>query len=701
MIEEHEEQLLEAFRSFTKLERTLRQMIGEALSTHFGTQWNKQIPRHIRERIEGKMRDVSENDLGPERERNLLAFADFSELVAIAQYFWDEVFHIWFSDKQITFGLFEEVRSYRNALMHSVLLPKQCPTFISLCQGFTKQLESVPRETIFALADKSIPVTSRIPKVQTPTTEDQTAFHQRVSTILGEMTGLFEGERDALLEYIERNLSLCTLVLLEQVRHKFINLPKTDTKMDALAKRLPPERPKPPDQKWKLNAGKWLKWAAGSYLPYRYWMMTNDQIDDEIETMSHNYEAWLYSSYAKLLRKAPRRFVYGSYLHIGDLLDQNKIVLWVLVDNLPLFSQGMLVKQLGEHGFRITKMIRQIAMLPSETSSSRKSALVGRLPNQIPENVSEKEALLEAWQSRTDKRIVVLEKPDDLENIDQYQAELFIYVYNRLDSLWHTPASKDFEREAEIEVALARLVSKLSTAMTQIEQRDPALLVISTDHGSIYLHNQSEKLPIPPSATKDDTYEKHRRFIRTSRPDALSDAEWFYLDKDEFHLYHNYAVARGWRYIDSRPRGFTHGGLSPEETIVPMLICELGESEFERLKPIYEQATEPLRLGRPGRLAIRVRNPYRIPIGDLEISLSDYGLTFPPTEVEPQMEAVTEAIEFQLPAKMTVEQDAVFVKLTARFIAGGQPRYHVTKLRIKVRQLFKTDLDDDFGAMFS
>ena len=65
------------------------------------------------------------------------------------------------------------------------------------------------------------------------------------------------------------------------------------------------------------------------------------------------------------------------------------------------------------------------------------------------------------------------------------------------------------------------------------------------------------------------------------------------------------------------------------------------------------------------------------------------------------MEAVTEAIDFQLPAKMKVDQDAVFVNLTVRFITGGQPRSHPAKLRIKVRQLFKTDLDDDFGAMFS
>jgi hypothetical protein len=586
MIEEHEEQLVEAFRSFTRLERILRRTIGEALCARFGTQWTRQIPRSISERIEQRMHNVSESNLGPERESDLLASADFSELVSLVEYYWDEVFHSRFQEKQITFGLLEEVRNYRNALMHSALLAKQCPTFVGLCEAFIKQLENAPRDAVPRLLDEFVLESPQTPEERIPTTKNQIAFHQLISSTLNRMTGLFEGERDALTGYVERNLGLCTPVVLEMIRHKFSGLPKTDVRIDALASRLPPERPKPPQPKWGLDAGKWLKWAANSYLPYRYWMIMNNQVDSEIEAMGDAYETWLYSSYVKLLRKAPQRFVYSSYTRIIKLLEQDKVVLWILIDNLPLFSQSVLMRYLSEHGFRVLEMIRQISMLPSDSAASRRSALTGRLPSQIPEDKSEMQAFGEAWQSRTDKRIAVLKDLRDLENLDQYQADLFVYVYSRLDSLWHTPSSKDFEHEEEIEMALARLVAKLCAAMTQLTQRDPALLVISTDHGSIYLHEQSRKLPIPLSAVKDVSYEKHRRFIRTSRQDALNSVDWFYLDKDEFHLHHSYAIARGWRYIETRPRGFTHGGLSPEETIIPLLVCELGESEFERIRPI-------------------------------------------------------------------------------------------------------------------
>lgn len=237
--------------------------------------------------------------------------------------------------------------------------------------------------------------------------------------------------------------------------------------------------------------------------------------------------------------------------------------------------------------------------------------------------------------------------------------------------------------------------------MRRLSESTPAALVISTDHGATYLRPQGQQLIIPPSARKDNNYKNHRRFIRTDRKEVLNNDEWFFLDKNLFALHDNYAVARGWRYIERQPQGYTHGGLSPEETILPFLICELGENEFERLQPIYEQATKPLRLGVVGSLAVRVRNPYRDIIEDLEIKLTDFGITFTPIDIEPQMEAQTERVDIMIPAKTSVEHDSIWVNIFVRFSVGGQERTDISKLRVKIRQLFKTELDDEFGAMFS
>jgi hypothetical protein len=428
-------------------------------------------------------------------------------------------------------------------------------------------------------------------------------------------------------------------------------------------------------------------------------MMANGQTDKELEAMSITYEDWLYRSYPELLNKSPERFVFGSYHHINKYLEQNKKVLWILIDNLPLFYLSRLTRQLNDYGFKVVELVRQISMLPSYTEVSRISALAGRLHNQIPKTGIEREIVCDAWQARTKRAVVWLEDLRALENASQYEAELFIYVYGRLDRLWHTPDNKDFNREEEIEAALANFFSKISKSFNKLAQRDPTVLIISTDHGATYLPFGSEKLSIPPSAIKDEAYEKHRRFVSISTKDTLNKAEWFYLDKDIYYLHQSYAIARGWRFIGERMRSFTHGGLSPEETIVPLLVLTSEQTEFERLQPLYEQASEPVRLGRPSNLVIRVRNPYQMTMENLEISLSDFGLIFPAIDVDPEMEAQTSALEITLPSKMRVEQDSIVVNLHARFTTGNQQRSQTAVVIIKVKQLFKTEFDDDFGAM--
>src|SRR5689334_7975659 len=139
MIDEHEELLADAFRSFTKLERTLRHRIGETLSRKLGTQWTLHLPSTIRERLEQKLQNAHENVYGPDRDSDLLNYADFSEMVSIIEYYWEDIFSALFDDKEITKGLFETLRGSRNALMHSVLLPSQCPTFISMCNELVQK----------------------------------------------------------------------------------------------------------------------------------------------------------------------------------------------------------------------------------------------------------------------------------------------------------------------------------------------------------------------------------------------------------------------------------------------------------------------------------------------------------------------------------------------------------------------------------
>ena len=125
MIEEHEEQLVDTFRHFNRLERALRQAISKSLSRQLGASWIRQAPTSMVEKWRETMLEALEQDDGPERDENLIDFADFSELASlVVDHFWGSAFENLLGDLEITKGRFDQIRRYRNSLMHSVLKPK-------------------------------------------------------------------------------------------------------------------------------------------------------------------------------------------------------------------------------------------------------------------------------------------------------------------------------------------------------------------------------------------------------------------------------------------------------------------------------------------------------------------------------------------------------------------------------------------------
>jgi len=114
----------QAFNTFMRFEKNLRRAILADLNQEYGPRWPKKIPSLTLERCETKRDKSLQTGWGPGREPALLDYADFRELAGIIQYCWD-VFETRFGSEPIVLGKLEEIRLFRNALMHSnIRLPK-------------------------------------------------------------------------------------------------------------------------------------------------------------------------------------------------------------------------------------------------------------------------------------------------------------------------------------------------------------------------------------------------------------------------------------------------------------------------------------------------------------------------------------------------------------------------------------------------
>ena len=694
---DNDELLAQAFKTFVRFEQNLRRAILADLSQEYGPLWPKKIPSTTLESCEAKRNKNVQVGWGPKRESTLLDYADFSELSGIVGYCWD-VFESRFGNKEIVLGRLEEIRLFRNALMHSNMRPEDCCRMIALCEELdskcTLVLEKVkpPRETPPVI--RGVPEKRR-PEESLAADEEALAFFEQMKQVLDKMSGRLDGEFIALKGYLSQQISRCSPALLEYVRGKFKRLLTANATVDKLLEALPPAKPSPPQTGWRTK--KWVSWAVNQYIPYRQWLINHGQYNSMVEEQGLEYEEWLYKSYPKLLTHTGR-LVFGTYTYIKREIDNGHRVLWVLIDNLACFWSPILIKALLDNDLTPSEApIYQLAMLPSETSISRTSALLGLLPSQLANN-DVTVAFEDAWHARGVGNVHIISSLDELAEISQYDAELFLFVYNRLDYLAHTPDHQVDDREDEIRFVLSKLASKLSLAVKSLAELGTVRLVISSDHGSTKLHERGKKVDVPPSAAEDETYEKHRRFIRTRQLDSLNSCDWFTLPADRFGLHDDYAIAKDASFISSRPLGYTHGGLTPEETLVPLLIFEPGT--LQRLDLHFEQNSPAIRPGRPQKLSLLVSNPFPLAIEGLEIVLPEYGVRFGPLHIEPKTETATEERQIELPPKIPVEGGVTYVDLTAIFKVAGVSSSQPTKLKLKIRQLYVSEIAEEFGDMF-
>lgn len=465
---------------------------------------------------------------------------------------------------------------------------------------------------------------------------------------LSAMSGKVMGEFRALKRCLEENLSDCTRLALEKIRLAFKDLAEAQEELDKLEQKLPPPQPTLPDETWETD--EWIRWGVEQYIPFKKWLIDNNQYSEIAFKTSRLYEEWLYSNYPSFIHH-PECLVYGVFKQVDKLLSEGKRVLWLFVDNLPVYWLPYALKAFTNHRMVLAcEPQYTFAMLPSVTSISRKAALAGQLPSQIDVSTYDITAFIESWHKKGVHEVKIVEQVDKLPETVQSPAQIYLLIYNQLDYIAHTPEHRLTNRQFEIETKLNYLAGKVEEAMEILGQLGDACVFVSTDHGSTSLSEKAVKLAVPPSAKLDENFEQHRRFIRIADASALNQHDWFVLSADLFGLPETYAVAKGERFIERKPGGYTHGGLTPEETIIPMIIFQPGSVATELLLS-FAHISEPVRRGRIQSFRLAVDNPFSLAITSLEIFLPKFGIHTKLARIPPTTRGETEELEIRLQEK--------------------------------------------------
>jgi hypothetical protein len=410
---------------------------------------------------------------------------------------------------------------------------------------------------------------------------------------------------------------------VQEVRKKFRYCPGiSENQLNALCYCVKPDRPTllGPEEEW--SSVEWIRWTAEEYVPYRMWQVHNDYYDEDLEQTVARFTEWYISEYATI-HKDPDLSLTHCLRPLSSNRSENEFSIVLLVDCLPLAFMDLLDDALRNVGFSRHNLHYRFAALPTITEYNKAALLSG----EWQESAGTYEAILKTraiteWGS---KQVVYL---SNLKSMSEMAApqEATIAVLNFVDGdeLLHSDVeSKNTTYEEELHRLFARIaesVSRLSQQWTG--PREQLSVYVVTDHGACRILEKEKRSFDSTVVNKLFANEKHRfSAVVEDQIDEIPENLWvlghrfkrpFVSENTTYFLPKGHNTVRQ----AGRVKGYMHGGVTPEEVIVPAAQYKLvkaawktSAARFLNLDLIRETGRAKFYIQRVVTLEVEIQNP--------------------------------------------------------------------------------------------
>lgn len=375
----------------------------------------------------------------------------------------------------------------------------------------------------------------------------------------------------------------------------------------AIQTALPPAEPS--DLPSSATPSAVLQWATAEYLPYRRWQAslpsTQRQPAARVATLATQFEDWLLAHYPALLVSPNNGLLHIQQAETLRFTRTQEVTLWVVPDGLGWLDAQTLANHIhAATAGHLTppRATACLGLLPTITSLTKEPLLHSTTARSLPlarPNTTRRERYIRGH----------LNPADHLRDVQP--GDLFIWTPLDPDSAYHG----QYDR-ATIQQRVAYLLQVLAQQLAAAVQAIPASLalrvIVTTDHGR-QLGSSARSVAVPAG------FESHGRaaYATNESPSVVPQTadrarpELAWLEPEAFGLPCWVAAVRGdvaFRTNTTDASGqlhFPHGGLWPEEVVVPWLVAERVATAPSLTASLSGQGLARHR----GELALKLTNP--------------------------------------------------------------------------------------------
>lgn len=347
------------------------------------------------------------------------------------------------------------------------------------------------------------------------------------------------------------------------------------------------------------------KWFKEEYLPFREWQRTtgNREAHRRILDAGRSFAQWYLDFYPRAAvsdESSPLSFVNSRALRQKKTRFVN---LLVVLDGLHQMDAQRLLATLQSKTTRLTLQRDELVFAPIPTITQfAKEALVKGV---LPRNSAEIPPLgVDISESRSPLKKLEAGKPGDV----------FIWRIQEPDRTYHSRNSYETLQD-EVAGQLNTVAGKIADIVNRLSNQIALRVVLTSDHGRL-LGISQRSVPVPHGM------QAHGRaawgHIQGEYPASgyVLDGNLVYLFGERFGLAEDVAIVldeNAFLTNDGKQGSerYAHGGLFPEEVLVPWIELERDAVPVQEVSPrIFINITGKGRAGQPGVLNIKVINNY-------------------------------------------------------------------------------------------